>query len=285
MKSRVIGGLLCLLVVAAAAQAEEGTRLLRFPDIHSDQVVFSYGGDLWLASTDGGMARRLTAHPGQELFARFSPDGQWIAFTGQYDGDEQVYVVPTSGGEPIRLTWYPAVGPLPPRWGYDNQVYGWTPDGAKVLFRSLREKGGAVENKLYTVSRTGGLPQGFLFSGLQVKDDDVGPGGAQRAVDQPAAVAQELRLVVVALAIGEPLRGADALAVDGKQEDIGGKHLGVCHGTRSQDQAGQHGLGSDHGRTPMGSVGAVYRIRGTASTDVSLGRHGTGKTGGKTAMG
>jgi tricorn protease len=145
--------------VAAAAQAEEGTRLLRFPDIHGDQVVFSYGGDLWLAATDGGMARRLTAHPGQELFARFSPDGQWIAFTGQYDGDEQVYVVPTSGGEPIRLTWYPAVGPLPPRWGYDNQVYGWTPDGAKVLFRSLRDAGGGVENKLYTVSRTGGLPQ------------------------------------------------------------------------------------------------------------------------------
>jgi tricorn protease len=159
MKSRVLGGLLCLLLVAAVAQADEGTRLLRFPDIHGDQVVFSYGGDLWLASTDGGMARRLTAHPGQELFARFSPDGQWIAFTGQYDGDEQVYVVPTAGGEPTRLTWYPAVGPLPPRWGYDQQVYGWTPDGEQVLFRSLRDAGGGVETKVYTVPRTGGLPR------------------------------------------------------------------------------------------------------------------------------
>ena len=65
MKSRVLGGILCLLLVAAGVQAEEGTRLLRFPDIHGDQVVFSYGGDLWLASTDGGTARRLTAHPGQ----------------------------------------------------------------------------------------------------------------------------------------------------------------------------------------------------------------------------
>jgi tricorn protease len=123
--------------MAVSVQADEGTRLLRFPDIHGDQVVFSYGGDLWLASTDGGTARRLTAHPGQELFARFSPDGEWVAFTGQYDGDEQVYVVPTAGGEPTRLTWYPAVGPLPPRWGYDHQVYGWTPDGEQVLFRRL----------------------------------------------------------------------------------------------------------------------------------------------------
>ncbi len=159
MKLRFVGGLLCLLLVAAVVQAEEGTKLLRFPDIHGDQVVFSYGGDLWLASTDGGTARRLTAHPGQELFARFSPDGEWVAFTGQYDGDEQVYVVPTAGGEPTRLTWYPAVGPLPPRWGYDQQVYGWSPDGEQVLFRSLRDAGGGVETKVYTVPRTGGLPK------------------------------------------------------------------------------------------------------------------------------
>ena len=159
MKSRVLGGILCLLLVAAGVQAEEGTRLLRFPDIHGDQVVFSYGGDLWLASTDGGTARRLTAHPGQELFGRFSPDGEWVAFTGQYDGDEQVYVVPTAGGEPTRLTWYPAVGPLPPRWGYDHQVYGWSPDGEQVLFRSLRDAGGGVETKVYTVPLTGGLPK------------------------------------------------------------------------------------------------------------------------------
>jgi tricorn protease len=154
-----MGGLLCALLAAAGVSADEGTRLLRFPDIHGDQVVFTYGGDLWLASTDGGTARRLTAHPGQELFARFSPDGRHVAFTGQYDGDEQVYVVPTKGGEPVRLTWYPAVGPLPPRWGYDNQVYGWTPDGAAVLFRSLRGTSGGVETELYTVPLEGGLPQ------------------------------------------------------------------------------------------------------------------------------
>lgn len=136
------------------------TKLLRFPDVSGDQVVFSYGGDIWKASTSGGTATRLTAHPGQELFAKFSPDGRWIGFTGQYDGDEQVYVIPSQGGMPKQLTYYPAHGPLPPRWGYDNQVYGWTPDGTRVLFRSLRDED-AVKTltALYTVSVEGGLPE------------------------------------------------------------------------------------------------------------------------------
>ena len=135
------------------------TKLLRFPDIHGNQVVFSYGGDLWLAPAGGGTATRLTAHPGQELFAKFSPDGQWIAFTGQYDGDEQVYVMPATGGVPKQLTFYPARGPLAPRWGYDNQVYGWTPDGSAVLFRSLRDNWDIGDPRLFTVSHEGGLPK------------------------------------------------------------------------------------------------------------------------------
>ena len=110
------------------------TKLLRFPDIHGDKVVFTYSGDLWTAPAKGGTATRLTAHPGEEVFARFSPDGQWIAFTGQYDGDEQVYVMPATGGVPRQLTFYPAQGPLTPRWGWDNQVYGWTNDGKRVIF-------------------------------------------------------------------------------------------------------------------------------------------------------
>ncbi len=148
-----------LLLSTVMMAAEDGTKLLRFPDIHGDAVVFCYGGDLWSASTNGGSATRLTAHPGQEVFPRFSPDGQWIAFTGQYDGDEQVYVIPATGGEPKRLTWYPAEGPLPPRWGYDHQVFGWTPDGDAVLFRSLRDAGGSSDGKLYTVPLEGGLPE------------------------------------------------------------------------------------------------------------------------------
>ena len=146
------------VAVGAAAPASAQTKLLRFPDIHGDRVVFSYAGDLWLASTDGGLATRLTAHPGLELFPRFSPDGSHIAFTGQYDGDEQVYVIPASGGVPRQLTWYPARGPLAPRWGYDNQVYDWSPDGQAVLFRSLRYSTDLSDSRLYLASADGGLP-------------------------------------------------------------------------------------------------------------------------------
>ncbi|MFZ5804901.1 MAG: S41 family peptidase [Acidobacteriota bacterium] len=136
------------------------TKLLRFPDVYGGEVVFCYAGDLWKAPAGGGLAVRLTAHPGQELFPKFSPDGKWIAFTGQYDGDEQVYVIPSQGGEPKQLTYYPARGPLAPRHGYDNQVYGWTPDGSAVLFRSFMDAdGGRTETALYTVKLTGGLPE------------------------------------------------------------------------------------------------------------------------------
>ncbi|MEM8964345.1 MAG: S41 family peptidase [Acidobacteriota bacterium] len=156
MRIRYLLLLSLLFSIATSATAE--TKLLRFPDLHGDTVVFTYAGDLWTAPAAGGTATRLTAHPGVELFAKFSPDGQWIAFTGQYDGDEQVFVIPARGGEPRQLTFYPANGPLPPRWGYDNQVYGWTPDGSAVLFRSMRDGWDLSDTKLYTVAVSGGLP-------------------------------------------------------------------------------------------------------------------------------
>jgi tricorn protease len=142
------------LLLPIAAQAAE--RLLRFPDVWHDRVVFTYAGDLWTASTQGGTAQRLTSHPGMELFAKFSPDGRQIAFTAQYGGDEQVYVMPAEGGAPRQLTFYPTPGPLPERWGYDNQVYGWTPDGKAILFRSTRDTTSHVYSKLYTVPVGGG---------------------------------------------------------------------------------------------------------------------------------
>src|SRR5579859_7446998 len=152
----VLSLIVCLCCVGIVSPQ---TKLLRFPDVHGDKVVFTYGGDLWTASTAGGMATRLTSHPGVELFAKFSPDGQWIAFTGQYDGDEQVYIIPATGGVPKQLTFYPSRGPLPARWGYDNQVYGWTPDGKSVVFRSLRDYFSDADSRLYTVSIDGGMPQ------------------------------------------------------------------------------------------------------------------------------
>src|SRR5436305_2002218 len=166
-----------LLLLPAAVTAQ--TKLLRFPDIHGDRVVFTYGGDLWTASTTGGTATRLTAHPGMEVFAKFSPDGKWIAFTGQYDGDEQVYIMPAGGGEPKQLTFYPARGPLPTRWGWDNQVYGWSRDGRSVIFRSLRDSWTLPVAHLYSVAINGGpaeqLPMPEAGSG------DLSPDGSQIA--------------------------------------------------------------------------------------------------------
>ncbi|HKR13973.1 MAG TPA: S41 family peptidase [Pyrinomonadaceae bacterium] len=153
-----IAALLTLAVIASST-AYSQTKLLRFPDIRGDRVVFTYGGDLWTAPSAGGIATRVTSHPGVELFGKFSPDGKWIAFTGQYDGDEQVYVVPTTGGEPRQLTFYPARGPLPPRWGWENQIHGWSKDGKHIYFRSSRESWSVGMSRLYSVSIDGGAAE------------------------------------------------------------------------------------------------------------------------------
>ncbi len=155
---KLFAALTLSFVCPLASQAAERL-LLRFPDVHGDTVVFVYAGDLWTVSTAGGTARRLTAHPGLERSPKFSPDGRFIAFNGQYDGDEQVYVIPTGGGEPRQLTYYPAQGPLPARWGFDNQVLGWSPDGERILMRSIRARFDLSDGKLYDVPVAGGLPR------------------------------------------------------------------------------------------------------------------------------
>jgi tricorn protease len=145
-----------LLILVSCACEARPSKLLRFPDICNDRIVFSYAGDLWTVGTQGGTAVRLTAHPGLELFGKFSPDGRSIAFTGQYGGDEQVYVMPSGGGTPKQLTFYPARGPRVERWGFDNEVYGWTPDGQSILFRSARDGYMLTDARLYTVPFAGG---------------------------------------------------------------------------------------------------------------------------------
>ncbi|HTS49297.1 MAG TPA: PDZ domain-containing protein [Bryobacteraceae bacterium] len=141
--------LLFLLVPSVVRTAPPETRLLREPDISKDAVVFVYAEDLWLAPRSGGEARRLTSHPGDELYPKFSPDGKWIAFTGEYDGNADVYVMPSEGGEPRRLTYHPAI----------DMVLGWTPDSKKVLFRSNRDSAPAATTRLFLVSIDGGLPE------------------------------------------------------------------------------------------------------------------------------
>ena len=146
------------MVTAAAMSAGEG-RLLRFPSTNGEQVVFSYAGDLYTAPIGGGQAVRLTSHPGYEMFARYSPDGSQIAFTGQYDGSTEVYVMPAEGGSPRRIT-YTATNPrdnLADRMGPNNVVMCWTPDGAGVVYRNRISD--SFDGKLYIAPLDGGLPQ------------------------------------------------------------------------------------------------------------------------------
>ena len=129
---------LAITVVAQAQDMQEG-RLFRFPDVYKDKIVFSYAGDLWLVSTSGGIARRITTNPGLELFPKFSPDGSHIAFTGQYDGNPNVYTIPAEGGEPKQFTFETPAIVLPERMGMENEMINWMPDGKSILFLSRRE--------------------------------------------------------------------------------------------------------------------------------------------------
>lgn len=144
MKNHIAIVALC----ASIFSFSQGTQLLRQPTLHGDDVVFVYANDLWKSSLNGGTAIRLTSDEGYESNPHFSNDGKLIAFTAQYDGNVDVFVMPAEGGEPKRLTYHPG----------GDFVQGWTPDG-KVLFRSGREAQPTMTNKFFTVSTDGGLPE------------------------------------------------------------------------------------------------------------------------------
>ncbi|PXV66339.1 tricorn protease [Dysgonomonas alginatilytica] len=134
-------------------------RLLRFPSTNGQEIVFSYAGDLYKTPINGGEAQRLTSHVGYEMFPKFSPDGKTIAFTGQYDGNTEVFSIPSSGGEPLRLT-YTATNrrdDIGDRMGPNNIVMTWTPDGKNIVYRN-RISDGFVGN-LKLVSNQGGLSE------------------------------------------------------------------------------------------------------------------------------
>ena len=136
------------LCVSIYAQTDEPT-LFRQPTINKTHIVFSYGGDLWSVPRGGGDAKRLTTGIGIETNPYFSPDGNTIAFTGDYDGNTDVYIIPANGGVPKRLTYHPAV----------DEVSGWTPDGKSILFTSTRNSSSNF-SRLYTMPVTGGgLPE------------------------------------------------------------------------------------------------------------------------------
>ncbi|OBP16344.1 peptidase S41 [Rheinheimera sp. SA_1] len=137
------------LVAGQAAAAAQGTGLLRQPDITAAQLVFVYGGDLWLSDRNGQNPRQLTSHPAAEFAPKFSPDGKWIAFSASYDNNTDVYVMPVTGGAAKRLTWHPGT----------DTVNGWSADGKKVLFASNREIANSRSNQLFEVAVSGGYEQ------------------------------------------------------------------------------------------------------------------------------
>lgn len=146
-----------LLLAASAHFAMDDARLLRFPNINKNLIVFVYAGDIWSTPAQGGDAKRLTSHLGMELFPKISPDGQWIAFSGEYSGSRQIYIIPAEGGIPRQLTFYNDVGVMPPRGGFDHQVLDWTPDSQKILIRANRTPYGERMGKYFLVDIKGGL--------------------------------------------------------------------------------------------------------------------------------
>lgn len=163
-----------LLVIFAAALPgfAQSTKplLLRHPTVSRTQVAFVYGGDLWIVPREGGDARRLTAGAGLETNPSFSPDGQQIAFTGEYDGNTDVYVVPAAGGVPRRLTYHPDA----------DVAVGWTPDGARILFRSARASY-TFFDRLYTIPSTGGAEVMTELPLPRAEDASYSPDGSRVA--------------------------------------------------------------------------------------------------------
>ena len=145
----LLASLLFLTGAALAAPAgnhEPDALMLRFPDVSRDSIVFVYAGDLWVVPRTGGIARRLSSPPGHEFFPKFSPDGRWIAFTGNYDGNTDVYLMPARGGRPRRLTYHPMA----------DYIVEWYPDGRHLLFRSQRMSPRNRFNRLFRISIKGG---------------------------------------------------------------------------------------------------------------------------------
>ncbi len=141
--------LFLFVLIASKTFGQVDARILQFPDVSKTHIVFNYGGDIWLVAKAGGTALKLSSPAGQEIFPRFSPDGSQIAFNANYDGNRDIYVVPTMGGIPQRVTNH----------GMADQLVDWFPNGKSLLFASSMNSGKQRFNQLYEVSSKGGLPK------------------------------------------------------------------------------------------------------------------------------
>lgn len=162
--------LLLLGVTYSLTILSQGTQLLRQPTISSTDIVFVYANDLWKVSRSGGDALRLTTNEGYESMPHFSPDEKWIAFSAQYDGNTDVYVIPSEGGSPKRLSFHPSA----------DIVQGWTPEG-EVIFRSTRQAYPTRLNRWYTIGMDGGLPD--LFEIPRIASGELSPDGKHVAYE------------------------------------------------------------------------------------------------------
>ena len=150
-KSGLIAAVAAVLALGGLLPNTEGgidARMLRYPDVSADSIVFVYAGDVWVASKEGGTAHRLSTPAGEERHPRFSPDGSMIAFSGNYDGNTDIYVLPTEGGVPTRVTHHPST----------DRMLDWYPDGKTILYASPMASGTNRFNQLYATSKDGGLP-------------------------------------------------------------------------------------------------------------------------------
>ncbi len=153
MKNFFISCLVLLTFPQTNITAQVDARMLQYPDVSKTHISFTYAGDIWIVAKEGGTAHRLTTAKGVESFAKFSPDGSLLAFSGNYDGNTDVYVIPTLGGLPKRITHH----------GMTDRVVDWFPDGKSLLFASSRESGKQRFNQFYKVSKDGGLAEKLLL--------------------------------------------------------------------------------------------------------------------------
>ncbi len=143
-----LAGMVMVIALLSPAVQAAAIKFARYPHIAQGKLVFSYHGDLWIARDDGANPSRLTAHVGRDIFPRFSPDGKWVAFSSNRMGNDDIYAVPATGGEPRQLTHATV----------DDTVLYWTPDGRRILFATARGER-AFASPLHTVSLEGGLPE------------------------------------------------------------------------------------------------------------------------------
>ena len=137
-----------LCFVSSALEAQVDARMLQYPDVSQTQIVFSYAGDLWVVPKEGGTALKLSSPRGQELWPHFSPDGSRIAYSADYDGNLEIYMIPTMGGMPTRVTYH----------GMADRIVDWYPDGSRLLYASSMNSGKQRYDQFYSVSPEGGMP-------------------------------------------------------------------------------------------------------------------------------